>query len=550
MIAPDQAATPHRCAIAIPFFNHPRTVVGVARAARAVHPDLFLVDDGSTDDAAARLRAEGFAVLSHARNRGKGAAIRTAAAHAAREGYTHLLILDADGQHPPEEIPALLAASRAAPGAIVVGNRRMAEANAPKANTFGREVSNFMFRLDTGKEPPDMLCGFRVYPVEVLTGTRYRIDRYGFENEVLVRAAWDDVPIVSVPVRVVYPADRVSHFHLVRDNVRMAGMNILLWGALLVRAMPWHRDRARGRRWERVEEYGTPFWFGVFLAQVKYLGRTANYALGFFITVYYVLASPRLVRTCARFHRRVRRLTGDPRPVRPLLDTWRQVREYGECLVDRISVFVHDGRSFECTHQGIATIRDEAAGPQGTILLGSHFGNWEVAAVLLRREFGARVHLVVFDDQVKHLARFLESIRGDALRFVVLRRDRTWDFLKLHPILKAGGAVAIMGDRVLPGQPSAEVEFLGGRVRVPTGPYALAAIYGAGVVQTFGVKTGRNRYHFEALPPRTVAFTSRASRKADLQAAAQEYASNLERFVLRHPYQWYNFYDYWGEDER
>ena len=236
--------------------------------------------------------------------------------------------------------------------------------------------------------------------------------------------------------------------------------------------------------------------------------------------------------------------------MRPLLVAWRQVRQYGGSLIDRISVFVHDGRSFECTHEGIEILRAAQADPRGTILLGSHFGNWEVAAVLLRREFGARVHLVVFQDQVKHLARFLASIQGDALRFVVLRRDRSWDFLKLHPILKAGGTIAIMGDRVLPGQPGAEVAFLGGRVTLPTGPYALAAIYGAQIVQIFGFKTGRNRYHFQALPPRTVQFSSRASREADLAAAAQEYATRLERVVLRFPYQWYNFYDYWGQDER
>jgi predicted LPLAT superfamily acyltransferase len=546
------AAPIHRAVIAIPFFRHPRTVVDVATEARTFHPDVFLVDDGSADSSTERLRAAGFSVIVHDANRGKGAAIRTAAAHARQEGFTHLLILDADGQHPPDEVPALLAASREAPAAIVVGNRRMVEAGAPKANTFGREVSNFMFRLDTGKEPPDVLCGFRVYPVDLLTRTRYRIDRYGFENEVLVRAAWDGVPLVSVPIRVIYPPDRVTHFDLVSDNVRLAGMNILLMAEKAGRALAGRLagDQDRGNRWDEVEDVGDPFLFRLFMAQVKFLGRTANYALAYFITIYYVLLSPRLVRMVTRFHERVRRITGDPRPVRPLRTTWRQTRQFGGSLIDRISVFVHHSRSFECTHEGVEHVRAVLENPRGSIIVGAHFGNWEVAAVLLKHHYHAVIHVVLFEDQVKKLGKFLKRIQGDTLRFVVLERDWNWNFMKLHGVLKGGGVVAIMGDRVLPGHPSAEVDFLGGKVTLPTGPYTLAAIYGARIVQAFGIKTARNRYHFQALPPREVRFTDRASREAVVAAAAQDFATHLERLVLRHPDQWYNFYDYWNEGDR
>lgn len=229
--------------VAIPVYNHGATLRAVVERALAVHPDVVVVDDGSTDGGADGLAGLPVAVLCHPENRGKGAAILTAAAEARRRGATHLVTLDADGQHDPADLPRFLEAVAREPGAILVGLRAFG-AGVPGSSRFGRSFSNFWLRVQTGLAVGDTQSGFRAYPVAVLEGLQLRERRYSFEVEVLVKAAWAGVPLRDVPISVHYPpaAERVSHFGRLRDNARLSWLNARLTLRSLV---PWpHRALA------------------------------------------------------------------------------------------------------------------------------------------------------------------------------------------------------------------------------------------------------------------------------------------------------------------
>jgi uncharacterized protein (DUF2062 family) len=118
--------------------------------------------------------------------------------------------------------------------------------NAPFPSVFGRNFSNFWVRLECGQPLPDSQSGYRLYPVAFLAGTRFLSRRYPFEVEVLVRAAWSGLPLVSVPISVHYPParERVSHFHPIKDNLRLTVLHT--W--LVVRSLfPWpHRKQIPG----------------------------------------------------------------------------------------------------------------------------------------------------------------------------------------------------------------------------------------------------------------------------------------------------------------
>lgn len=236
--------------IVIPLYNHGASVRAVAMGALAQQPAVTVVDDGSTDGGAEQLHGLPVRLLSHPGNCGKGAAIMTALRDAAERGVTHLVTLDADGQHDPADLPKFLAAIAANPEAITVGCRDMTGTDVPGSSRFGRSFSNFWLRLQTGWSLGDTQSGYRAYPVAILAQLPLKQTRYAFEVEVLVRAAWAGVPLAEVPVAVYYPPgrERVSHFDKFRDNLRLTVLNT---GLTMRSVAPWpHRkiitDRTSG----------------------------------------------------------------------------------------------------------------------------------------------------------------------------------------------------------------------------------------------------------------------------------------------------------------
>ena len=125
-------------------------------------------------------------VLTHAHNRGKGIALRTAFLHARTQGFRYAITLDADGQHFPEDIPVLTAALSEHPGALIVGSRNLQAENMPGGNTFANRFSNFWFRLYTGVNLPDTQTGFRLYPLQELPSLKLLSARYEAELTLLV----------------------------------------------------------------------------------------------------------------------------------------------------------------------------------------------------------------------------------------------------------------------------------------------------------------------------------------------------------------------------
>lgn len=216
--------------LAIPVFDHGDPVVAVVEALAPLGLPALAVDDGSgpgTRAALARLarRHPWLRVERHARNRGRGAALKTAYRLAHRGGFSHVLQLDADGQHDPGDAPRFLAAAARAPDALVLG-APVFDASAPWLRLHGRRLSQWIVRLETrSRAVRDPLCGFRCIPlartVPLLDATHLG-DRMEFDPELVVRLVRAGVPVVNVPTAVPYPPGGVSHFRMVEDNLRMA----------------------------------------------------------------------------------------------------------------------------------------------------------------------------------------------------------------------------------------------------------------------------------------------------------------------------------------
>ena len=225
----------HICAV-IPSYNNGGTVVEVVRGVLRQGLPVIVVDDGSTDGTADALKDLPVHVLRHTRNRGKGRALKTGLEEARRRGYRFALTLDADGQHDPGDIPALVAA--AGERTLVIGSRNLTAEGMPSGNTFANRFSNFWFTVQTGRKLPDTQTGFRVYPLEDLPSLKLLTARYEAELTLLVFSAWKGLKLVPVPVRVYYPEDRVSHFRPFADFFRISVLNTVLCVLALVYGYP------------------------------------------------------------------------------------------------------------------------------------------------------------------------------------------------------------------------------------------------------------------------------------------------------------------------
>ena len=231
--------------VLIPSYDTGPVVLETVREARRTWAPVWVVVDGSTDGTGELLvrqaRADpGLRVIVLAANSGKGGAILRGLREAVAAGFSHVLTMDADGQHPPALIPAFMAASQALPEAMVLG-LPVFDADAPGLRVKGRRISNWWANLETGWAGiGDSLFGFRVYPVAALLDTMQRtrwMRRFDFDAEAAVRLTWRGVPIVNMPAPVRYPSrveGGVSHFRYGRDNALLTWMHArLVLGALV-----------------------------------------------------------------------------------------------------------------------------------------------------------------------------------------------------------------------------------------------------------------------------------------------------------------------------
>lgn len=242
------------CAV-IPTYQNAKTLLKVVADVHRVVNTVFVVDDGSNDGTAALLdKATGNErpekVLTHPKNCGKGAALKTGLTYARQQGFRYAVTVDADGQHRADDIPALLKAVEEEPDALAIGSRGLQHENMPAKSTFANRFSNFWFALQTLQRLPDTQSGLRVYPLRHLHGLRWMSARYEAELTLLVFSAWAGVKLLPVPVSVYYPPrdQRVTHFRPGRDFTRISVLNTLLCFLMVVYGWPriFCRQIARG----------------------------------------------------------------------------------------------------------------------------------------------------------------------------------------------------------------------------------------------------------------------------------------------------------------
>ena len=217
--------------ILVPTFNNAKTLAPLIKDLQACKAHIIVINDGSTDDTETILRIlPAIQIISYSPNKGKGMALRQGFRAAVEQGYDYAISIDSDGQHFAKDLPAFLIALEENPGSLIIGARNMDQSSVPAKSSFGHRFSNFWYLVETGIKIPDTQSGYRLYPIALLQTIRFITSRFEFEIEVIVRAAWKGIPILSVPVSVYYAPQgvRVSHFRPFTDFTRISILNTFL----------------------------------------------------------------------------------------------------------------------------------------------------------------------------------------------------------------------------------------------------------------------------------------------------------------------------------
>jgi predicted LPLAT superfamily acyltransferase len=558
--------------IVIPIYNH-KDVIGdtVARLSEHGLP-LFVVDDGSDEAtqtvlaALADLYREKLVLLRLPVNCGKGGAVMAGLRAARKAGYTHALQIDADGQHEANDLPLFIDAARANPGAVILG-RPTYDESVPKSRLYGRYITRVWVWIETlSFTIRDPMCGFRLYPLDATCALIESVRlpaRMEFDIEVLVRLYWRGVGFHSIPTRVIYPEGGVSHFNVVRDNIRISASHTrlvcgMLWRLplLLARKLIPHSSAHGDDRtnWWRVAERGSGFGMLLLAQSCRLLGMRFT-ALWLHPIVLYFLLTGRTARAASRaYFTRLEQGGTDGRTPRPgWRSTYRQMLAFAQSGLDKLSAWSGRITSKDVLFDDASGLRTLVANKRGALVIGAHLGNLEMIRALALHTGHVKVTAIVYTQHAKRFNWVLSSVSSEFAKCIVQVSDfGPQTSIMMQERIDAGELLVIVGDRV-PAHDAGrtiDVPFLGETAPFAQGPYVLAHALGCPVFLCFclrerGVR-GRNTYrvHVELFAERID--LPRRERAHHIAAWAERYARRLEHYCRLAPYQWFNFFDFWA----
>jgi len=220
------------CCVIIPTYNNERTISSVIRNVLEYCEDLYVVNDGSTDNTLDEINKfhNKVKLISYRKNKGKGYALIKGFKEAWDNGFKYAITIDADGQHYAYDLPVFVEKLEKEQDVVIIGARQVNKNERSKGSNFANKFSNFWFNVETGISLDDTQSGYRLYPLKPIAVMKFYSTKYEFEIEAIVRLSWKGYNIENVPVHVFYPSkeDSASHFRPFTDFARISILNTVL----------------------------------------------------------------------------------------------------------------------------------------------------------------------------------------------------------------------------------------------------------------------------------------------------------------------------------
>lgn len=520
-----------RFCICIPYFDHEKTIQNVVeRCLQATKFPIIVIDDGSKVRASQLIPPnERVSIIRRSTNGGKGVALKTGLSFCLERGMTHMISIDADGQHHPEDIESLVALAIKKPMNLIVGVRKMPRKETPFLSRFGRGFSNFWIWVEAGIWTRDSQSGFRVYPLYQTQSLRSDSNHYDFEVEIMTRLFWAGTALSEGQIWVggYGSKERVSHFYFIRDNFRISLLN----SKLIV--LSWFKRPAaafrKPREWDGKMRGGS-------VGQAILAKLAEKTSLGFvhwicrlFIVPYFYLFSKSSRRASDQhwelligtegFWSRQRRI-------------FLHLRKFAEVLVDRFFQSQSSKPLFKVSDRGsnmMAAIHNQ---DRGCVILSAHVGSLDLLANCIEEKHGFQKEMVKNEWGVPRKTHEKTFYQNKKLVAVGSR-----NLLEMRDIVMGGGLLICMVDRPVSSRLEL-IPFLGRLALLDAAPFELAIKAKVPLQFSCGVKLARDEYLY--LGSEII-----ETEGGLLLTLMNRYARFLEKVVREFPDQWFNFYPFW-----
>lgn len=290
--------------------------------------------------------------------------------------------------------------------------------------------------------------------------------------------------------------------------------------------------------WANQQERGSPALLRLMFWITLRLGWWVAQALLIPITCYFFVASPR-ARAASRNYLS-RTLGRAPTAA----DVWRHLFTFASVILDRVFLLSDRTNGYKVEIEGLDNLTSLHARGTGCVLLGAHFGSYDVLRVV-GRAAPVRVRPLMYRHHWGAMTRMLEAL-DPALADAIIEIGRPDTMLRVQESVSKGEIVGILADRAPIKDRFVEAPFLGSPAPFPAGPFLVAALMEVPVILFYGVRTGRRRYTVRFEPFADKLALNRATRQADLTTAVARYAQSLENACRASPFNWFNFYDFWA----
>jgi predicted LPLAT superfamily acyltransferase len=547
----------------IPIFNHKESIRGTIKRLAAHDLPIIIVDDGSaqdTQDVLEVLAAECPLIRMERlpQNCGKGAAVMHGMRLAFKAGYSHALQIDADGQHNAEDVPLFLARGAAHPESIICGSP-VYDSTVPKGRLYGRYITHFWVWVETlSFAIEDSLCGFRLYPLKATCALIDEVQipkRMDFDTAIIVRLYWRGIRVENIPTKVTYPPGGISHFNMLRDNLRITKMHTVLTCGMLLRLplLLWRKfitpDQSN-THWSRLSERGSKLGLLIVFACYRLIGQRAARLLLYPIVGYFFITSQKARAASLDYLRKVRTVSTDKYPDPGWRDVFLHMLAFAQSGLDKLAAWMGSFDQLRINFPNSAEFERLIASRHGALFIGSHLGNLEMTRALAHNQHRATINAVVFSNHAMRFHEMLTQINPDYnVNLIQVAHFGVDTAIRLKDKINRGELVFIVGDRTPPTENHhvSLVDFLGQPAPFAQGPLILASLLECPVYLFFCLRENDGYHIYLELFADRIQLP-RKERLHRLEAYLQQYATRLESHCLKAPYQWFNFYDFWQHE--
>lgn len=278
--------------------------------------------------------------------------------------------------------------------------------------------------------------------------------------------------------------------------------------------------------------------YAIFIFLIKHCGLGTAYVLLFFVSFYFIPAAPRSTVDIWHYARKVLRYG----VLRSAVFIWKNYYSFGQSIIDRFAISAGLQDRFRFEFENLELMRDSVLAGNGAIVMGAHFGNWAAGEPFFK-EFRAKLNLVMYDNEHADIKEVLAKNQDQdaAFKIIPVNKDNIAHVFMITEALSRGELVCFMADRYVNEEKLLDGKMLGRDIRLPFGPFHIAARIHVPVIFYYAVREAHRTYSFKFLKADVP-----SGRRGVEHAVVEQFTVSLENELRLHPEQWYNYYDFWN----